>query len=190
MIFLNCDLLIPESGIGCHSGGGVPLETPSDEVGEQRVLAPCNILRTDIVPRHILRTNIVSTNILRTNNGPCIWYTFFSFFCILLWWSWWWFYLWGQSVVPVSLVVPLAFPSATCHTTYCYSYFFNFASPLLWTFGFPTCLYSNNMRNIVNITANNILDCVAPAPVENCGTIWEGGRRAVPWVTCNRIHFI
>ena len=68
--------------------------------------------------------------------------------------------------------------------------FFNFASPLLWTFGFPTCLYSNNMRNIVNITANNILDCVTPAPVENCGTIWEGGRRAVPWVTCNRIHFI
>ena len=51
MIFLNCDLLIPESGIGCHSGGGVPLETPSDEVGEQRVLAPCNILRTNIVPR-------------------------------------------------------------------------------------------------------------------------------------------
>ena len=168
MIFLNCDLLIPESGIGCHSGGGVPLETPSDEVGEQRVLAPCNILRI---------IHCISY----------IWYTFFSFFCKLLWWSWGWFYLWGQSAVPVSLVVPLAFPSATCHTISYFSYFFNFASPLFWTFGFPTCLYSNNMRNIVNITANNILDCVAPAPVENCGTIWEGGRRAVPWVTCNRI---
>ena len=86
---------------------------------------------------------------------------------------------------------PLGFPLRDLpHNILLFIFFFNFASPIFWTFGFPTCLYSNNMRNIVNITANNILDCVAPATVENCGTIWEGSRRAVPWVTCNRIHFI
>ena len=30
---------LPESGVGGHSRGGVPFETPSDEVGEQGVLA-------------------------------------------------------------------------------------------------------------------------------------------------------
>ena len=30
---------LPESGVGGHSRGGVPFKTPSDEVGEQGVLA-------------------------------------------------------------------------------------------------------------------------------------------------------
>ena len=34
---------LPESGIGGHSRGGVPFETPSDEVGEQGVLATWDV---------------------------------------------------------------------------------------------------------------------------------------------------
>ena len=45
---VDCDLNeriagLPKGGIGCHSGGRVPLKTPSDEVSEEGVLAPCKI---------------------------------------------------------------------------------------------------------------------------------------------------
>ena len=31
---------MPEGGVGRHPGGGLPLQTPADEVKEERVVAP------------------------------------------------------------------------------------------------------------------------------------------------------
>ena len=31
---------MPEGGVGCHPGGGLPLQAPPDEVKEERVVAP------------------------------------------------------------------------------------------------------------------------------------------------------